>query len=58
MERGMTTERILGIMTRPQLMIYSYLKEKEKFRAAVKSLAKGGVLSSQIILPGDQAWIK
>ena len=58
MEKGRATHEILAIVTRPQLMLYSYLKEKEKFKNALKQLAKGGALSSQIILPGDRGWTK
>lgn len=58
LEKGMATQDLLAIVTRPQLMLYAYLKEKEKFRNAVKMLAKGGALSSQIIKPGDREWTK
>ena len=58
LEKGASTAEILGIMTRPQLMLYSYLKEKEKFRNAIKQLSKGGVLPSRIIKPGDRDWTK
>ena len=58
MEKGMSTEKILGIMTRPQLMLYAYMKEKQKFNSALQMLSKGGALSSRIIKPGDPGWTK
>jgi|GEM_PF-4691388 len=51
MERGISTEQLLATMTRPRLMLYSYLKEKEKFNKALSMLSKGGALPSRIILP-------
>ena len=51
MERGISTEQLLATMTRPRLMLYSYLKEKEKFNKALQQFKKGGALPSQIILP-------
>lgn len=52
MEKGISTEQLLSTMTRPCLMLYSHLKEKEKFNKALVAFSKGGVLPSQIIQPG------
>lgn len=41
----------MSTMTRPRLLLYNYLKEKEKFNKALQAFKNGGALPSQIILP-------
>lgn len=48
LDKGRPTHELLGVVTRPQLALYSYLKEKEKFANAVQKFAKGGALQSQV----------